>query len=95
MLRYFWFNYADSGVFKTRVSNSLKHKEYTYTCTSKLLGRSDTQLGVNKVFSNIFKFPVHEVNNEVAISILSDNVQPLNIISGGWEGLYTRRTQKV
>ena len=95
MLRYFWFNYADSGVFKTRVSNSLKHKEYTYTCTSKLLGRSDTQLGVNKVFSNIFKFPIHELNTEVAISILSDNVQPLNIISGGWEGLYTRRTQKV
>lgn len=95
MLRYFWFNYADSGVFKTRVSNSLKHKEYTYTCTSKLLGRSNMQLGVNKVFSNIFKFPIHELNTEVAISILSDNVQPLNILSGGWEGLYTRRTQKV
>lgn len=95
MLRYFWFNYSDSGVFHTRVSNSLKHREYNYTCTSKLLGRSDTQLGVNKVFSNIFKFPIHEVNTEVDISIISDNVQPLNIISGGWEGLYTRRTQKV
>lgn len=95
MLRYFWFNYSDSGVFNTVVENSLKNKKYTYTCTSKKLGVSDLLLGVNKVFSDRFKFPVHELNNEVSISIVSDNVMPLNIVSGGWEGMYARRTQKV
>ena len=95
MLRYYWFNYADSGVFNTRVENGLKHSDYTYTCTSKNLGVSDLLLGVNKVFSNTFRFPVHELNNEVSISVYSDNVLPLNLISGGWEGMYTRRTRKV
>lgn len=95
MLRYFWFNYADSGVFNTKVTNSLKHKEYTYTCTSKNLGVSDVLLGVNKVFNGRFRFPVHELNNEVTIKLYSDNMLPLNIVSGGWEGMYVRRTQKV
>lgn len=95
MLRYFWFNYSDSGVFNTKVINSLKHKEYTYTCTSKNLGVSDLLLGVNKVFGGRFKFPVHELNNEVAIKLYSDNMLPVNIVSGGWEGMYIRRTQKV
>ena len=95
MLRYFWFNYSDSGVFNTKVINSLKHKEYTYTCTSKNLGVSDLLLGVNKVFGGCFKFPVHELNNEVAIKLYSDNMLPVNIVSGGWEGMYVRRTQKV
>lgn len=95
MLRYFWFNYADSGVFNTKVTNSLKHKEYTYTCTSKNLGVSDVLLGVNKVFNGIFRFPVHELNNEVTIKLYSDNMLPLNIVSGGWEGMYVRRTRKV
>ena len=95
MLRYFWFNYSDSGVFNTKVINSLKHKEYTYTCTSKNLGVSDLLLGVNKVFGGRFKFPVHELNNEVAIKLYSDNMLPVNIVSGGWEGMYVRRTQKV
>lgn len=95
MLRYFWFNYSDSGVFNTKVINSLKHKEYTYTCTSKNFGVSDLLLGVNKVFGGRFKFPVHELNNEVAIKLYSDNMLPVNIVSGGWEGMYVRRTQKV
>lgn len=95
MLRYFWFNYSDSGVFSTVVENSLKNKKYTYICTSKKLAVSDLLLGTNKVFSDRFKFPVHELNNEVSISIVSDNVMPLNIVSGGWEGMYIRRTQKV
>lgn len=95
MLRYFWFNYSDSGVFNTKVINSLKHKEYTYTCTSKNLDVSDLLLGVNKVFGGRFKFPVHELNNEVAIKLYSDNMLPVNIVSGGWEGMYIRRTQKV
>lgn len=95
MLRYFWFNYADSGVFECSVENPLKHKLYKYTNTSKKLGVSDLLLGVNKVFSDTYKFPVHELNNEVRIKVYSDNVHPLNIISGGWEGMYTRRTRKV
>lgn len=95
MLRYFWFNYSDSGVFNTKVINSLKHKEYTYTCTSKNLGVSDLLLGVNKVFGGRFKFPVHELNDEVVIKLYSDNMLPVNIVSGGWEGMYVRRTQKV
>lgn len=95
MLRYFWFNYSDSGVFDTKVLNSLKHKEYTYTCTSKNLGVSDVLLGVNKLFGGRFKFPVHELNNEVTIKLYSDNMLPLNVVSGGWEGMYVRRTRKV
>ena len=95
MLRYFWLSYANSGVFDAHVKNNLKHTDYKYTCTSKYLGVSDTILGFNKVYTGKFEFPVHELNTEVGISIESSNVQPLNIVSGGWKGMYVRRTQKV
>ena len=95
MLRYFWFNYADSGTFNTSVENSLKHRNYKYTNTGKLLGVSNLLLGTNSVYTGNYRFPVHELNNEVTISVYSDNVLPLNLISGGWEGMYTRRTRKV
>lgn len=94
-LRYYWFNYSNSGVFDCNVDNEIKNKHFSYKFTGKILGESRTKLGINKVFTGKFKFPIQDVNDEVIISVRSDNVQPLNIISGGWEGFYVRRNSAV
>lgn len=94
-LRYAWLNYNKSGVFDCSVTNAIKDKKFKYTFTGKTLGEAPTKLGVNKVYTGKFKFPVQDNNNEVNIKIHSDNVQPLNIVSGGWEGLYIRRNSGV
>lgn len=94
-LRYFWVNYSDSGVFDATVCNNLKNKCYTYRNTGKTLGIRKTRLGVNELYTGRFKFPIQDKNDEVVISLSSDNPTPINIISGGWEGFYVRRNTKV
>lgn len=94
-LRYHWFNYSNSGVFDCHVDNDVKNKHFRYRFTGKILGESRTKLGVNNVFTGKYKFPVQDNNSEVVISLSSNNPQPLNIISGGWEGLYIRRNSAV
>ena len=94
-LRYFWFNYSKSGVFECKVDNDLKEKHFKYRFTGRNLGESPTILGANKVYTGKFKFPIQDNNDEVVITVCSDNVQPINLISGGWEGLYIRRNSSV
>lgn len=90
-LRYFWFNYSNSGVFNCVVDNSIKNKHYKYTFTGRILSESPTKLGINKVYTGKFKVPIQENVEEVSLSLVSDNAQPLNIISAGYEGLYVKR----
>lgn len=94
-LRYYWFNYSKSGVFDCHVNNEIKNKHFKYRFTGRNLGESRTKLGVNNLYTGKFKFPVQDDNNEVVISVASNSPQPLNIISGGWEGLYIRRNLAV
>lgn len=94
-LRYYWFNYSKSGVFECHVNNEIKNKHFKYTFTGRNLGESRTKLGANNLYTGKFKFPVQDANNDVAISVSSNVPQPLNIISGGWEGLYIRRNSAV
>lgn len=94
-LRYFWLNYSKSGVFECKVDNDLKEKHFKYRFTGRNLGESPTILGANKVYTGKFKFPIQDNNDEVVITVCSDNVQPINLISGGWEGLYIRRNSSV
>lgn len=94
-LRYYWFNYSKSGVFDCHVNNEIKNKHFKYRFTGRNLGESRTKLGANNLYIGKFKFPVQDDSNEVVISVSSNNPQPLNIISGGWEGLYIRRNSAV
>lgn len=94
-LRYFWLNYSKSGVFECKVDNDLKEKHFKYRFTGRNLGESPTILGADKVHTGKFKFPIQDNNDEVVITVCSDNVQPINLISGGWEGLYIRRNSSV
>ena len=94
-LRYYWINYSKSGTFDCLVDNNSKNKHFKYTCTSKYLGASQAILGKYQIHTGKFKFPVQDNNLEVDITIKSDNPLPLNIISGGWEGLYIRRNTRV
>lgn len=94
-LRYYWINYSKSGTFDCLVDNNSKNKHFKYTCTSKYLGASQTILGKYQIHTGKFKFPVQDNNLEVDITIKSDNPLPLNLISGGWEGLYIRRNTRV
>lgn len=94
-LRYYWINYNKSGPFDCLVDNNSKNKHFKYTCTSKYLGASQTILGKYQLHTGKFKFPVQDNNLEVDITIKSDNPLPLNLISGGWEGLYIRRNTRV
>lgn len=94
-LRYYWFNYSKSGVFDCHVNNEIKNKHFKYRFIGRNLGESRAKLGANNLYTGKFKFPVQDDNNEVVISVSSNNPQPLNIISGGWEGLYIRRNSAV
>ena len=93
-LRYFWINYTDSGVFTVSVRDIGRNQEYTYRCTSKILSKYDNILGINKLHSGKFKFPVQRNTDDVSIKISDDSPQPLTLVSGGWEGLYVRRNRK-
>lgn len=94
-LRYYWFNYSKSGVFDCHVNNEIKNKHFKYRFTGRSLGESRTKLGANNLYTGKFKFPVQDDNDEVVISVATYDPQPLNIISGGWEGLYIRRNSAV
>lgn len=94
-LRYYWLNYSDSGAFECLVDNDLKNKHYKYTNTSKYLGTTKNKLGLSTLGTGKFKFPVQDNNQEVTITIQSNNPLPINIISGGWQGLYIRRNTQV
>ena len=90
-LRYYWLNYSNTGVFECHVDNEVKDKHYKYKCTGRTLSESRTKLDKPNLHTGKFKFPIQDNNDEVTISVFSNNPQPLNLISGGWEGYYTRR----
>ena len=94
-LRYYWFNYSNSGTFSVSVDNDVKNGHFKYTCTSKVLGESPLVLGAYRVATGKFKFPVQDNSTEVKITVTSDNPMPVNLISGGWEGYYIRRNSQT
>lgn len=94
-LRYFWFNYSDSGMFDVTVRDIGKNQKFTYRATAKYLSKSDNFMGQITLHTGKFKFPVQRNTDDVSITITDDSPLPLTIVSGGWEGLYVRRNQKV
>lgn len=94
-LRYYWFNYSNSGTFSVSVDNNVKNKHFKYTCTSKVLSEAPLVLGAYRVATGKFKFPVQDNSTEVKITVTSDNPMPVNLISGGWEGYYIRRNSQT
>lgn len=94
-LRYYWLVYSKSGVFDCHVDNPLKKKHFKYKFTGRNLGVSNNILGSVSLKTGKFKFPVQDNNEEVDLTIVSNNVQPLNLISGGWEGYYIRRSRAL
>ena len=94
-LRYYWFNYSNSGTFSVSVDNKVKNKHFKYTCTSKFLSESPLVLGAYRLATGKFKFPVQDNSTEVKITVTSDNPMPVNLISGGWEGYYIRRNSQT
>lgn len=94
-LRYYWFNYSNSGTFSVCVDNDVKNKHFKYTCTSKVLSESPLVLGAYRVATGKFKFPVQDNSTEVKITVTSDNPLPVTLISGGWEGYYIRRNSQT
>ena len=94
-LRYFWVNYTESGLFSIFVKDIGRNQTYKYVCTSKIASKYDNLLGLATLHSGKFKFPVQRNTDDVTITISDSSPQPLTIVSGGWEGLYVRRNQKV
>lgn len=94
-LRYYWFNYSNSGTFSVFVDNDVKNKHFKYTCTSKVLSESPLVLGSYRLATGKFKFPVQDNSTEVKITVTSDNPMPVNLISGGWECYYIRRNSQT
>lgn len=94
-LRYFWVNFADSGLLTINVKDKGRNQEYSYKSTSKYFSKSDNIFGKITLHSGKFKIPVQRNSDDVVISIIDDSPLPLTIVSGGWEGLYVRRNQKV
>ena len=94
-LRNSWFNYSKSGPFYCYVDNEQKNRHFVYSCTSRNLGVSSNLLGKQPLSTGKFKFPIQDNNLEVDITIKSDNPLPINLISGGWQGIYIRRNSRV
>lgn len=94
-LRNYWFNYNKSGPFYCYVDNQEKDRHFVYSCTSRSLGVSTNTLGKQPLSTGKFKFPIQDNNLEVDITVKSDNPLPINLISGGWQGLYIRRNSRV
>lgn len=94
-LRNYWFNYSKSGPFYCYVDNEQKNRHFVYSCTSRNLGVSSNLLGKQPLSTGKFKFPIQDNNLEVDITVKSDNPLPINLISGGWQGLYIRRNSRV
>lgn len=92
-LRYMWFNYAISGPFEVNVN--IRNRAWKYVFTPRILGDSNNVLGELPVTSGKFRFPVQALNKEADISVVSNNVMPVNLLSGGWEGMYNRRNQRI
>lgn len=94
-LRNYWFNYNKSGPFYCYVDNEEKNRHFVYSCTSRNLGVSTNILGKQPLSTGKFKFPIQDNNLEVDITVKSDSPLPINLISGGWQGLYIRRNSRV
>lgn len=94
-LRNYWFNYNKSGPFYCYVDNEEKDRHFVYSCTSRNLGVSTNILGKQPLSTGKFKFPIQDNNLEVDITVKSDSPLPINLISGGWQGLYIRRNSRV
>lgn len=94
-LRNYWFNYNKSGPFYCYVDNEEKNRHFVYSCTSRNLGVSTNTLSKQPLSTGKFKFPIQDNSLEVDITVKSDNPLPINLISGGWQGLYIRRNSRV
>lgn len=94
-VRYYWINYKDSGPFDVTVKDILRNQKYTYRHTNKDMDVSDNILGSLVFKDGRYKFPVQRNANDVSITISSSLTTPLTVVSGGWEGLYVRRNQRI
>lgn len=94
-LRNVWVNYSNSGVFDVRVYNLKTKTDYKYVNTSRQLGVTTTVLGSNNTYTGKFKFPVHDNALDVNIAVISKDPLPINVLSGGWEGLYVRKSRRI
>lgn len=94
-LRYFWFNYAKSGAMSVFVNDPKRHQQFRYVNTDKELDVSNCKTDTVIIKDGKFKFPVQRRNSDVIITVESRYPTPLNIISGGWEGYYVRRSTRI
>lgn len=92
-LRNGWFNHSHSGPYDVTVSTS--RGIFKYVSTPRTLGTVDNVLGSLPVTDGTIKFPIQNLNTDTKITISSTGVTPVTIVSGGWEGLYNRRNQRI
>lgn len=93
-LKNVWLNYSNSGYFKVTVEHTGKDT-FTYEMTARIMGSGSNVLGSLPISTGEFKFPVQSHSRNCAIYIDCEYPNPVAIIGAGWEGNYTRRTQRV
>lgn len=91
-LRRAWLNYERSGAFEVNVNNG--SSQFVYPMSGGNLG-TQLVLGELSLGTGQFKFPVTGNAKAQAVTIYSDNPNPLNIIGCGWEGNYMRRSSGI
>lgn len=92
-LRNGWFNHSCSGPYDVTVDTS--RGVFKYVSTPRTLGVADNVLDSLPVIDGTIKFPIQNLNKDTKITISSTGVMPVTIVSGGWEGLYNRRNQRI
>lgn len=92
-LRRMWLNYERSGAFEVNVNNG-SGTEFVYSMSGGRLG-SDIVLGEFSLGTGQYKIPVTGNALKQRVSVFSSTPNPLNIIGGGYEGNYIRRSSGI
>ncbi|WP_196599121.1 hypothetical protein, partial [Pectinatus frisingensis] len=68
---------------------------YSKIMTAKTIGTKSVILGNIPYETSTFKVPVHALNTQCTISILSDAPLPLALVGLIWRGVFIQKTRGV
>lgn len=88
-----YVNYEESGAMLAKVQN---HGDtFIAEMTGAILGSSDTRMGRPLIGTGIFRFSARGSAEKLKVTIESDTPTPLNIIGGGWQGKFVKKTKGI
>lgn len=88
-----YVNYEESGAMVAKIINH--GDEFTEEMTGAVLGNSETRIGRPLIGTGTFRFSARGSAEKLRVMLLSDTPTPLNIIGGGWQGKFVKKTKGI